>query len=412
MTNKTLWQKNATSNPIVGKFTVGRDKEFDLLLAPFDIKASLAHARMLCKTELITSDEFILIEAGLLRMLGETTRGTFLIDEGAEDVHSQIELRLTKELGSAGKKIHTARSRNDQVLTAIKLFLKHEHSVIRTKALSLKSILNDLSSKHQHTPLPGYTHLQLAMPSTFGLWFGAYADSFDDDLLVLEVATAICDKNPLGSAAGYGTSFAIDKKMTTEELGFSSFSNNPVYAQMTRGKSERFTAVALAAIASTLARFSYDICLFMCQNFDFISFENSYCTGSSIMPHKNNPDIFELVRAKCNIIQGIPNQLTLLTSNLPSGYHRDMQLTKETLFPAIKDLKDCLDILCEVLPSIKCREGILDEEKYKHLFSVNEIDRLVKTGIPFRDAYLEIAKKIENGEFVATDRSLSYLRNQ
>ncbi|HXB10991.1 MAG TPA: argininosuccinate lyase, partial [Bacteroidia bacterium] len=349
---KKLWQKDVEVNKLVEKFTVGKDKEFDLCLAGHDVVASKAHAKMLEKVKLLNKNDLKSLLNGLDAIEKQIKQGKFKIEEGVEDVHSQIEMQLTKIAGEAGKKIHIGRSRNDQVLTALKLYLRSEIKDISKQVFHVFETFLKLSEQHKNTLLPGYTHLQIAMPSSFGLWLGAYAESFCDDMELLVAAYNICNKNPLGSAAGYGSSFPIDRKLTTELIGFEGLNVNSVYAQMTRGKSEKALAVALASIASTLAKFSYDVCLYMSQNFGFISFPEELTTGSSIMPHKKNPDVFELVRGKCNIIQGVPNQLTLLTANLPSGYHRDMQLTKEVLFPVIQQLKDCLEIIAFALPQM------------------------------------------------------------
>jgi argininosuccinate lyase len=400
-----LWEKEVKTDPIIERFTIGNDAVTDLMLAPYDVQASLAHAKMLAKVGLLTSEEFIMLQTGLMEIRELLAKGEFNIEDGVEDIHSQIELHLTKKFGDVGKKIHTARSRNDQVLTAIKLFLKAELEEISRKCRKLQKELNQLSAKHMDVPLPGYTHMQVAMPSSFGLWFGAYADSIEDDLEMVRAAHRICDKNPLGSAAGYGTSFNIDKQFTTAELGFSALNQNPVYAQMTRGKSEKMTAIAIATVASTISKLSYDICLFLCQNFGFISFPENLTTGSSIMPHKKNPDVFELLRGRCNMLQDLPNQLTLLINNLPSGYHRDMQLTKEIIFPAVKQIRECLDVLVHVLPQIEINHDILSDEKYRYIHSVDEVNRLVMAGVPFREAYNQVADRIREGTFVSNGLS-------
>jgi argininosuccinate lyase len=397
-----LWEKELKTNSMIEKFTVGNDTELDMFIAPFDVQASKAHAKMLCKVNLINEFELAQLLEGLDEIVVLLIKGEFKIEDGVEDIHSQIEFYLTKKCGETGKKIHTARSRNDQVLTAIKLYLKHELNLIKEKSLKLHSIFNDLSLKYKNDLLPGYTHFQIAMPSSFGMWLGAYAESIEDDLELVDAAFKICNKNPLGSGAGYGTSFNIDKEFTTQEMGFATLNKSAVYAQMTRGKSERVTAMALSSLAHTLSKFSYDVCLYLCQNFNFISFPEELTTGSSIMPHKKNPDVFELIRAKCNVIQGLPNQLTLLTNNLPSGYHRDMQLTKELTFPAIEQMKDCLDVLTYVLPQIQINKHCAEDEKYKYMFSVDEVNKLVESGIPFRDAYKIIAMKIKEEELKTT----------
>jgi argininosuccinate lyase len=394
-----LWEKTAKIDPLIEKFTIGKDKEMDLFIAEYDVLASRAHARMLAKTGLISTAECEMLIEGLNEIELLIKKGEFKIEDGIEDVHSQIEFFLTKKCGEAGKKIHTARSRNDQVLTAIKLYLKHELAVIRHQVYSLQEKFNTLSAKHKEVLLPGYTHFQIAMPSSFGLWLGAYAEALEDDLELLKAACTIADKNPLGSAAGYGSSFNIDREFTTRELGFAAMNRNVVYAQMTRGKTEKAASTALSAIAHTISKFSYDVCLYMCGNFDFISFPDEITTGSSIMPHKKNPDVFELLRAKCNVLQGLPNQFTLLTNNLPTGYHRDMQLTKELLFPAIESLKECLAVLDHVLPKMQVKAANANDEKYNFMFSVEEVNKLVQSGISFRDAYGLVGEQIQNGTF-------------
>lgn len=397
---KKIWQKdNTKTNDLVNKFTVGKDLDFDDRLAKYDVLGSIAHAKMLAEVGLIRLDEEQAIVAVLEEVLSEIEKGSFEIDKTAEDIHSQIETILIKKLGETGKKIHTARSRNDQVLTDIKLYLLDEIREITERADSFFQILKDKANQHKNVLLPGYTHFQVAMPSSFGLWFGAYAEALVDDLELLFATKNIINKNPLGSAAGYGSSFPIDRESTTYKLDFRTLNYNVVYAQMTRGKSEKLLANALSVLAGTLSKFSYDVCLYLSQNFDFISFPKEFTTGSSIMPHKKNPDIFELVRARCNRIQALPNELILLTNNLPSGYHRDLQLTKEILFPAIDSLKECLEILVYTLPNIQVKDHILDDNKYKYIFSVEKINEEVKNGKSFRDAYIQIGKEIENGVF-------------
>jgi argininosuccinate lyase len=394
-----LWEKQVKTDEVIEKFTIGNDQQWDMLLAPYDVQASRAHAKMLSKVGLITKEEFEQLDEGLTGIETLLKRGEFRMSEGVEDIHSQIELYLTEKYGEAGKKIHTARSRNDQVLTALKLYLKNELQNLSRKTRKLQNLLNSLSHRYNEVALPGYTHLQVAMPSSFGMWFGAYADSLEDDLEMLRAAYRICDKNPLGSGAGYGSTFNIDREFTTRELGFAAANHNPVYAQMTRGKSEKMAAVAISAIAATASKFSYDVCLYLCQNFSFISFPDNLTTGSSIMPHKKNPDVFELVRGRCNVLQGVPNQLTLLVNNLPSGYHREMQLSKEIIFPAIQQLHECLDVLVHVLPGIEVKRDILEDEKYRYIHSVEEVNRLVMAGLPFREAYNVIAERIREGSF-------------
>lgn len=402
-----LWDKNidgkeAEHAKIIEKFTVGNDRDFDLLLAEYDIKGNLAHAEMLSRVGLLDESEWKLVEKELLIMLEEVKKCNFTIEDGVEDVHSQVEFNLTQKIGDAGKKIHSARSRNDQVLVDIKLYLKDEIKEIAKFSEQLFGTLQSLSEAHKDKLIPGYTHLQIAMPSSFGLWFGAYAEALTDDLELLVAAYNVCNKNPLGSAAGYGSSFPIDREFTTEKLDFETLNYNVVYAQMTRGKTEKILAMAMANLAGTLSKFSYDVCLYMNQNFGFISFPDSLTTGSSIMPHKKNPDVFELVRAKSNRIQSLPNELTLMINNLPSGYHRDWQLTKEIIFPGIETLKDCLQILDFMLQHIVVKDGILNDEKYKYLFSVEAVNREVLNGLPFREAYKKIGLEIENNQFQAS----------
>jgi argininosuccinate lyase len=397
---KKIWQKdNTKTNDLVNQFTVGKDLDFDDRLAKYDVLGSIAHAKMLAEVGLIRLDEEQAIVSVLEEVLSEIEKGNFEIDKTAEDIHSQIETILIEKLGETGKKIHTARSRNDQVLTDIKLYLLDEIREITERTDSFFQILKDKANQHKNVLLPGYTHFQVAMPSSFGLWFGAYAESLVDDLELLFATKNIINKNPLGSAAGYGSSFPIDRESTTYKLDFRTLNYNVVYAQMTRGKSEKLLANSLSVLAGTLSKFSYDVCLYLSQNFDFISFPKEFTTGSSIMPHKKNPDIFELVRARCNRIQALPNELILLTNNLPSGYHRDLQLTKEILFPAIDSLKECLEILIYTLPNIEVKDNILDDEKYKYIFSVEKINEEVKNGKSFRDAYIQIGQEIENGVF-------------
>ncbi|AZI39679.1 argininosuccinate lyase [Epilithonimonas vandammei] len=397
---KKIWQKdNTKTNDLVNKFTVGKDLDFDDRLAKYDVLGSIAHAKMLAEVGLIRLDEEQAIVAVLEEVLSEIEKGSFEIDKTAEDIHSQIETILIEKLGETGKKIHTARSRNDQVLTDIKLYLLDEIREITERTDSFFQILKDKANQHKNVLLPGYTHFQVAMPSSFGLWFGAYAESLVDDLELLFATKNIINKNPLGSAAGYGSSFPIDRESTTYKLDFRTLNYNVVYAQMTRGKSEKLLANSLSVLAGTLSKFSYDVCLYLSQNFDFISFPKEFTTGSSIMPHKKNPDIFELVRARCNRIQALPNELILLMNNLPSGYHRDLQLTKEILFPAIDSLKECLEILIYTLPNIEVKDNILDDEKYKYIFSVEKINEEVKNGKSFRDAYIQIGQEIEKELF-------------
>lgn len=395
-----LWQKTHTETSArIEQFTVGRDREFDLRLARYDVLGSLAHTAMLCRTGLLQEDEYALIEKELQHILAEIEDGTFSIDDRTEDIHSQIESMLTARIGEAGKKIHSGRSRNDQVAVDIKLYLRDAIRNTAQEVQHLFDCLLTLSERYQDVLLPGYTHLQVAMPSSFGLWFGAYAESLADDAELLATAYAMTDKNPLGSGAGYGSSFPLDRQLTTELLGFSSLHYNSVYAQMSRGKTERLVAVALSSIAATLARLSMDVCLYMSQNFGFISFPDALTTGSSIMPHKKNPDVFELIRARCNRIQAVPNELALLVGNLPSGYHRDLQLTKEILFPAIDTLNDCLSMAVLMLESVEVKKQILDDERYRYVFSVEKVNALVNGGVPFRDAYRQVGDEIAQGTF-------------
>jgi len=394
-----LWQKGAAAHQKVDHFTVGKDREYDLVLAAYDCEASMAHAKMLGSIGLITPLEAEQLCTVLDKLKADAEEGKFTIEETFEDMHSKIEHLLTETLGDLGKKIHTARSRNDQVLVALHLYLKHELKEIKTQVVSLFDLLLNLAEQHQHQLLPGYTHLQVAMPSSIGMWLSAYAESLIDDLYFLDAAYKIADQNPLGSAAGYGSSFPIDRELTTELLGFQQIKINAVAAQMSRGKLEKSTAMALSSIGSSLARLSMDICLYMGQDFDFISFPADLTTGSSIMPHKKNPDLFELVRGKCNTLQALPNQLALLTANLPSGYHRELQLAKGPIIEAVQELKACLDILLFSLPKLKVRPNITDQKKYDYLFSVDTLNAEVLAGKPFRDAYRELGEAIEKNEF-------------
>ena len=395
-----LWSKDNTAvSQLIEKFTVGRDKEFDILLAKYDVEGSIAHVTMLGETGLMTKEEADTAIKGLKEILNEIQQSKFTIEEGVEDVHSQVELLLTKSIGDAGKKIHSGRSRNDQVAVDIKLYCKEEIQLIKEEARQLFELLISQSEKYKSTLLPGYTHLQIAMPSSFGLWFGAYAESLTDDMELLAAAYTVVNKNPLGSGAGYGSSFPLNRKRTTELLHFRTLNWNSVYAQMSRGKTEKVVATGLSSIAATVGKLAMDGCLYMNQNFGFISFPAELTTGSSIMPHKKNPDVFELIRAKCNRIQSIPNELTLLLTNLPSGYHRDLQLTKEILFPAIEELKACLQLARLMLSNIQVNENILADEKYKYLFSVEAVNELVNKGVPFREAYRQVGNQIDKNEF-------------
>lgn len=395
-----LWQKENTSvSEIIEKFTVGRDKEFDILLAKYDVQGSIAHVTMLGEVGLMTKEESTKAVEALKQIAKEIEDGKFSISEDVEDVHSQVEFLLTLRIGDIGKKIHSGRSRNDQVAVDIKLYLRAEVQNIKDEVKQLFDLLIEQSEKFKDKLLPGYTHLQIAMPSSFGLWFGAYAESFVDDLEILAAAYHVANKNPLGSGAGYGSSFPLNRTLTTDLLNFSTLNYNSVYAQMTRGKAEKIVSMGLSCIAATLSKLSMDCCLYLNQNFGFISFPSELTTGSSIMPHKKNPDVFELIRAKCNRIQSIPNELTLLLNNLPSGYHRDLQLTKEILFPAIEELKACLQLARLMLSNIEIKDDILSDDKYKYLFSVEAVNELVNKGIPFREAYQQVGNQIEKGEF-------------
>lgn len=395
-----LWSKETTStSQLVEQFTVGRDKEFDILLAKYDVQGSMAHVRMLGEVGLMTEEEAATAIKGLEEIAAEIEQGKFKIEEGIEDVHSQVEFILTQRIGDAGKKIHSGRSRNDQVAVDIKLYLRAEVLAVKEEVKETFDLLIEQSEKFKDHLLPGYTHLQIAMPSSFGLWLGAYAESLTDDMELLAAAYQVANKNPLGSGAGYGSSFPLNRKRTTELLGFKTLNWNSVYAQMSRGKTEKVIGTALAGIAGSIGRLAMDACLYINQNFGFISFPSELTTGSSIMPHKKNPDVFELIRAKCNRIQAVPNELTLLLANLPSGYHRDLQLTKEILFPAIEELKACLQMTRLMLKNMSVTSNILDDEKYKYLFSVEAVNELVNKGIPFREAYKEVGNQIEKGAF-------------
>lgn len=395
-----LWSKeNTSTSSQVETFTVGRDKEFDVLLAEYDVLGSLAHTQMLESVGLLSKEDRDLIHQELNNILIVIRAGNFVIEKDIEDVHSQVEYMLTQRIGEAGKKIHSGRSRNDQVAVDIKLYLRAQVLQLKDETRQLFDLLIQLSEQYKDKLLPGYTHLQIAMPSSFGLWFGAYAESLIDDLELLAAAYHVVNKNPLGSGAGYGSSFPLDREMTTRLLGFASPNYNSVYAQMSRGKTEKIVATGLASIAATLSRLAMDCCLYINQNFGFISFPSELTTGSSIMPHKKNPDVFELIRAKCNRIQATPNELTLLISNLPSGYHRDLQLTKEILFPAIEEGKACLQMTRLMLSNIQIKDNILDDGKYKYLFSVEAVNELVNKGVPFREAYRQVGDQIEKGQF-------------
>ena len=394
-----LWDKGFSTDKKIDHFTVGNDRELDLLLAKYDVIASKAHAKMLGKIGLLTQKETKELVDELDNIAARIKKGTFTIENSFEDMHSKIEYMLTLSLGDTGKKIHTARSRNDQVLVAMHLYLKDELTQIKAMTKALFSLLLQKAEEHKKVLLPGYTHLQIAMPSSFGLWFSAYAESLIDDLYFVEAAYKVVDQNPLGSAAGYGSSFNIDRSFTTKEMGFETMKYNVVAAQMSRGKAEKAAAFGMANIAATLSKMAMDICLYMSQNFNFISFPDELTTGSSIMPHKKNPDVFELVRGKCNKLQSIPNQLTLVINNLPSGYHRDLQLVKEIIVPAIQDMKACIEIMTFSLKEVRVNTAILEDPKYDYLFSVDTLNELVQNGMPFRDAYKKMGKEINEGTF-------------
>jgi argininosuccinate lyase len=394
-----LWQKTTNVNELVEHFTVGRDREFDEQMAAFDVLGSLAHTKMLQKVGLLDNADLDIIQQELKSIYADIAKGDFKIEAEVEDIHSQIELLLTRRIGEAGKKIHSGRSRNDQVLVDLKLFFRHELQEVVTSVQELFDMLISLSEKHKNVLLPGYTHLQIAMPSSFGLWFGAYAESLVDDLELILAAYHITNKNPLGSAAGYGSSFPLDRTLTTKLLGFESLNYNVVYAQMGRGKTERVIAQALSSIAATLGKMAMDQCLYLSQNFAFVSYPENLTTGSSIMPHKKNPDVWEIMRGRCNRLQALPNDVAMMTTNLPSGYHRELQLLKELLFPAFADIKNCLHMATFMLAHIEVKNNILDDAKYAYLFSVEEVNRLVLAGTPFRDAYKQVGLAIENGEF-------------
>lgn len=385
-----LWEKNVQVDHEVDIFTVGKDRELDLYLAKYDVLGSMAHITMLESIGLLTKEELNVLLAELRNIYAVADRGEFIIEEGIEDVHSQVELMLTRRLGDMGKKIHSGRSRNDQVLLDLKLFTRSQIQELVELVSGLFDVLISQSNRYKDVLLPGYTHLQVAMPSSFGLWFGAYAESLVDDLQLMQAAYRICNRNPLGSAAGYGSSFPLNRQMTTDLLGFDSLDYNVVYAQMGRGKMERTVAFAMAGIAATLSKLAFDACMFNSQNFGFIKLPDQFTTGSSIMPHKKNPDVFELTRAKCNKLQGLPQQIILISNNLPSGYFRDLQIIKEVFLPAFDELKDCLRMVTHMMREVKVNEHILDDDKYSLLFSVEEVNRRVLAGMPFRDAYKQV----------------------
>ena len=395
-----LWEKDFLVQPQIDAFTVGKDREMDLLLAKYDVLGSLAHIQMLESIQLISKNELEVLSASLKNIYQDIEKGLFKMDDDVEDVHSQIELLLTKSLGDIGKKIHSGRSRNDQVLVDLRLFFRAElQEIVRLMELVFHGF-QEQSEQHKDVLMPGYTHFQVAMVSSFGLWFGAYAESLTEDLSLLESVFNIVNHNPLGSAAGYGSSFPLNRKMTTELLGFEDLSYNVIHAQMGRGKSELFIAFALASLATTLGKFSMDVVLYSSQNYHFLTLPKEYTTGSSIMPHKKNPDVFELLRGKCNLLQALPGQVSMLINNLPAGYHRDFQLLKEVIFPAIHNMKECLEMIAFVLPQLKIHDNLLDEPKYAYLFTVEKVNELVLEGVPFRDAYKQVGEMVEKNEFV------------
>jgi argininosuccinate lyase len=399
-----LWQKDKTSLHSVENFTVGNDRAMDRLLAPYDVLGSLAHLKMLTSIGLVSAEESRNLHVSLQEIYTIVFKKDFEIDQEAEDIHSQIESMLTLRTGEAGKKIHTGRSRNDQVLLDLKLFFRAETRDLIHEISDLFALLLLLSELHKTVLIPGYTHFQIAMPSSFGLWFSAYAESLSEDLLSLEAAYRLMNKNPLGSAAGYGSSFPLNRELTTQLLGFETMHINAINAQMSRGKTEKFAAQAIANVAATLSKLAYDCCLFMNQNYKFIAFPDELTTGSSIMPHKKNPDVFELIRAKCNALQALPNEITLIINNLPHGYHRDFQILKEKIFPSFQILRSCLQMMQLMLENVKVTQNLLDDEKYKYLFTVESVNRLVMEGVPFRTAYKTVGLEVENGTFEARER--------
>ncbi|QPH41722.1 argininosuccinate lyase [Pedobacter endophyticus] len=399
-----IWQKNIDVNKFVESFTVGKDRELDLQMAKFDVLGSLAHTQMLETINLLTADELKTVQQELKNIYAEIEAGDFVIEDTVEDVHSQVEWLLTQRIGEAGKKIHSGRSRNDQVLVDLKLYFRACIEDMVSQTSTLFNQLIELSNTHKDKLMPGYTHLQIAMPSSFGLWFGAYAESLADDMELMLAAWKITNKNPLGSAAGYGSSFPLNRTLTTQLLGFESLNYNIVYAQMGRGKTERILAQAMSAVAATLAKMAMDVCLFINQNFGFISFPPELTTGSSIMPHKKNPDVFELIRSRCNKIQALPNEIAMMITNLPSGYHRDLQLLKENLFPAITSLNECLEIATFMFQNITIKDDILKDKKYDYLFSVEVVNDLALQGVPFREAYKIVGEQIESGTFAPSSQ--------
>jgi argininosuccinate lyase len=399
MIHMKLWEKGADINKLIEEFTIDKDRELDLHLAVFDILGSIAHCKMIQSIGILSADELNLVVKELKELHRDALNGKFIIEEGIEDVHSQVELELTRKLGDTGKKIHSGRSRNDQVLLDIRLFIRHELGEIVKLVSNLFHTLINLSNKYKDVLIPGYTHLQVAMPSSFGLWFGAYAESLTDDMQLLHAVYQINNQNPLGSAAGYGSSFPLNRQMTTDLLGFDRLNYNVVYAQMGRGKVERLVSFAFSSLAATISKMSSDLCLFMSPNFNFVSLPEEYVTGSSIMPHKKNPDVFELLRAKCNKLQSLSNEITIIINNLPSGYFRDMQMIKESFLPSFHEMKNCLKISAFILDKLIINHSVLKDEKYKYLFSVEEVNREVLKGTPFREAYLKIAGSVRDGTF-------------
>jgi argininosuccinate lyase len=398
--SEKIWARGIPIDKLIEKFTIGKDPEMDMFLAPFDVIGSIAHVKMLNSIHLIKDEELSLLISELIQIYHEIGNGNFLIEEGVEDVHSQVELMLTRKLGDIGKKIHSGRSRNDQVLLDLKLFIRNEIKEIVSLTDQLFKVLIKRSEENKNILIPGYTHLQVAMPSSFGLWFGAYAESLTDDLQQLLAAWKISNQNPLGSAAGYGSSFPLDRQMTTDLLGFDNMNYNVVYAQMGRGKVEKSVAFALSSIAATLSKLAFDVCLFMSQNFGFVSLPDNLTTGSSIMPHKKNPDVFELLRSHCNKLQSLPNEILLMVNNLPSGYFRDLQVVKEAFIPSFNELKSCLDIATYAIAFLKVNDKVLDDKRYDYIFSVEEVNKMVNEGIPFRDAYKHVGQKIIEGSFI------------
>ncbi len=402
-----LWDKGFDTNALVENYTVGRDQELDMRLARYDVEGSMAHIRMLETIGLLTAEELAILLEGLQQIAEEIERGEFRIEPESEDIHSQVELLLTRRLGDVGKKIHSGRSRNDQVLVDLKLFLRDEMRQLADAVRMLFDRLQELSERHKAVLMPGYTHLQVAMPSSFGLWFGAYAETLIDDMRLIVAAYDIANQNPLGSAAGYGSSFPLNRTMTTQLLGFETLHYNVVAAQMSRGKSERAAANAMAAVAATVGRMAMDLCLFMSQNFGFVKLPDNLTTGSSIMPHKKNPDVFEIMRGKCNRLQALPNEMALMLTNLPVGYHREMQLLKDILFPATTELRQTLEMADFMLSNLQINEQIIEDPKYDYLFTVEDVNRLALSGVPFREAYREIGMQVQRGEYRPT-RSVNH----